>query len=120
MKLAMLQCPAWSVDRPPYALAIVSSLLRDHGRHTVVPFDFNVEMYRRAEAEGRKITFTLSGKAEEKFGPDSWSAWAIEWDWGVEEQVLEFMRANEAYVDHCLDAVLSADPQAVGFSVHYT
>ena len=121
MKLALIQCPAWSVDRPPYALALLTSLLREgRGGHEIVPFDLNVRMYREAVEAGDSIRFTLAGVPEDRFGPDSWSAWAIEWDWGRRDEVLAYLESRAELIEAFLDEVLATSPDAIGFSVQYT
>lgn len=119
MKVALVQCPAWSVDRPPYGISILTSLLRGHG-HEVYPFDFNVEMFRAAKRGNKLIRFMLSGVAENKFTAESWSAWAIEWDWGNRNDVKTYIKQNRKLINRFITDILETDADVIGFSVHYT
>ena len=54
MKIALIQCPAFGIDRPPIALGYLSAFLRSHGYSTVI-FDFNIDLYSRISEENRKF-----------------------------------------------------------------
>jgi radical SAM superfamily enzyme YgiQ (UPF0313 family) len=54
MKIALIQCPAFGIDRPPIALGYLSAFLRSHG-HTTAIFDFNIELYFKANEQNRKF-----------------------------------------------------------------
>ena len=42
--MALIQCPAWDVEFPPYAIALLSAILKERG-YDVRCFDFNREFY---------------------------------------------------------------------------
>jgi len=54
MKVALIQCPAFGIDRPPIALGYLSAFLKKHG-HTTYIFDFNIDLYSRASEENRRF-----------------------------------------------------------------
>ena len=119
MHVALIQCPAWSVDRPPYGISLLKSLLEGHG-HTVDPFDLNVEMFQRAKSEKKSIRFMLTGKRENKFTQEAWSSWAIEWNWADVKDVKAYMQDNRRFIDDYIDRILATGARAIGFSVHHT
>ena len=50
MDIALLHCPAWLTENPPYAPAVLSAGLRKAG-YSVKCFDLNIEFYRITEKE---------------------------------------------------------------------
>src|SRR3990167_44979 len=55
VKIALVQCPSWSVLTPPYNLALLSSCLKQEG-HEVHCFDFNIQTYKHIlEKEGEGL-----------------------------------------------------------------
>lgn len=54
MKIALIQCPAFGIDRPPLALGYLTAFLRKHG-YEVSVFDLNADLYSRTEQEKKKF-----------------------------------------------------------------
>lgn len=54
MKVALIQCPAFGIDRPPIALGYLSAFLKSRG-HTAAIFDFNIDLYSRTSEQNKKF-----------------------------------------------------------------
>ena len=54
MKIALVQCPAFGVDRPPLALAYLAAFLRKYG-YKVNIFDLNISLYSKTEEKNKKL-----------------------------------------------------------------
>ena len=52
MRTALVQCPGWGRECPPYALACLSAYLRREGRE-VSCFDLNNALYRASPSQRR-------------------------------------------------------------------
>lgn len=51
-KIALVQCPPWTVLGPPLHLGYLVAYLREN-RYPVIPFDFNIETYEEASDDQR-------------------------------------------------------------------
>jgi len=102
MRIALIQCPAFGIDRPPLALGYLAAFVRRHGFVTKV-FDLNINLYFQAKDEDRKfwefkyVDKWITGDIflKEKFIPEDFFK-----DWAKE--------------------ILVSDPEIIGFSVHCT
>lgn len=100
MKIALVQCPAFGIDRPPLALGYLSAVLKAHNYETKC-FDFNIELYASLGKDKRFL-----------------------WDFGnvyrwVDENY--FSQIDNAHENRCrdwLNQIISFNPDVVGFSVH--
>lgn len=54
MKIALIQAPAFGIDRPPLALGYLSAFLRRDG-YEVNIFDLNIDLYAKATQKNRKF-----------------------------------------------------------------
>lgn len=52
MRVALVQCPAFGVDRPPLALGSLAAFLRRHG-YDVNIFDLNIDLYSKTEEKNK-------------------------------------------------------------------
>jgi len=54
MKVALIQCPAFGIDRPPIALAYLAGSLRKEG-HQADIYDLNIDLYSKTEEKNKKF-----------------------------------------------------------------
>ncbi|MBU1726215.1 MAG: hypothetical protein KJ880_01100, partial [Candidatus Omnitrophica bacterium] len=54
MKIALVQCPAFGIDRPPLALGYLAAYLRVNNYQTDI-FDFNIDLYSRSNDDEKKF-----------------------------------------------------------------
>lgn len=99
LRISLVQMPRWEIRTPPFAIALLTSILRREG-YTVFPKDYDIDFYRNVNES------------------DRW-AWTGEnpVDWGnpaaFNEVVLRYDHLFEATVDD----ILADAPDVVGFSV---
>ena len=104
MKIALVQCPSWSVLTPPYNLALLSSCLKQEG-HEVHCFDFNIQTYKHIlEKEGEGLWGT-SGESNA---------------WLNKDYVLGIITRYASFIDSLAAQLLRVHPQIIGFSVQDT
>ncbi|MBI5623725.1 MAG: radical SAM protein [Elusimicrobia bacterium] len=100
--IALVICPAWSMDCPSLALATLASHVRGRTRHRAVCFDFNGAFYRAA-------------------GPDRryWDDLGISTIfWRDEASVLRLIGRHQALFDRCVSDILESGCPVVGFTVY--
>lgn len=102
MKVALVQCPGWGRECPPFALAMLAAYARQRG-HQAVCLDLNNALYH-ASPEHRRMW-------EDK---DYYSFWENP------GQVGELIDKNEEIVDRFLRRVLDTGAPIIGFSTHTT
>jgi len=51
MKIALVQLPKYSIDRPPMALAILTSIIKNNFDYDVTCFDLSLKLYQDTEKE---------------------------------------------------------------------
>ena len=103
MKIALLQCPGWGRDCPPYTLAFLSAVLRKAG-HEVLNFDINNALYSSGPQDYRKYW-------EDK---DLYSFWANN------SLISKFLDDNRRMIDFQLEKILNSDAKIIGFSVQFS
>lgn len=110
MKITLIQCPAWTVESPPYALALLVAVLEKNG-HKVDCFDLNIEMFNYCN---------------EQIDPDyiiNAESWSYDYRghvWYNEEKVLNFMQRNSYLIGKLIDSIIGTSAQIIGFSVQST
>jgi hypothetical protein len=103
MKIALLQCPAWGRDCPPYTLAYFNALLQKHG-HQVQVFDVNNLMYHASSPELKKYW-------DDK---DYYSYWENR------AQLGRLIDAHADLLDGICREIADRGVQAVSFTTHTT
>jgi radical SAM superfamily enzyme YgiQ (UPF0313 family)/MoaA/NifB/PqqE/SkfB family radical SAM enzyme len=102
MKIALVQCPGWGRECPPYSLACLSSFVRQSG-HEAAVFDLNNEFYHSS--------------------PDYRKMWADK-DyysfWENRGQVAALIADNRAVVDRFVRRILESGARVAGFTTHTT
>ena len=101
-RIALIQCPGWGRECPPYALACLAAYVRREG-FSAVCFDLNNEFYH-ASPEYRRMW-------EDK---DCYSFWENE------SSVRRLIAKNESLVDSVVERILATGARVVGFSTHTT
>lgn len=101
--VALVQCPGWGRDCPPYALAALSAYARQKGVR-VKGFDFNNALYHASPEGCRKL----------------WDDKDYYVFWENPARVNELMRDNAAVVDRQIEALLETRARVIGFSTHTT
>lgn len=99
LRVSLVQMPRWSIRTPPFAIALLTGILRGQG-FTVFPKDFDIEFYRRVDPT------------------DCW-AWTGEEpvDWGHPEAFGRVLEKYEHLFEEAAEEILADRPQVVGFSV---
>lgn len=101
MKVALVQCPSWSLLSPPYNLALLSACLKDKG-HEVFCFDFNIDTYNHVVG---------------KEGESGWGTKGESNSWLDRDYVDTFIRRYSSYIDGLVDKILDTQAKVIGFSV---
>ncbi len=102
MKVALVQCPAWGRKSPPFAIALLSAILRSKG-HEVYCFDLNNGLYHSCEEKHKKM-----------WGEEYYSFWE---DFYL---MKGFIDDNGKNIDNYVKKILEVQPDIVGFSIHCT
>ncbi len=99
LRVTLVQMPRWEIRTPPFAVALLTSILRKH-EFSVFPKDYDIEFYRRVDPA------------------DRW-AWLGEnpVDWASQTLFGEFMKRYGHLFDDVVDDILADSPDVVGFSV---
>jgi radical SAM superfamily enzyme YgiQ (UPF0313 family) len=99
LKVTLVQMPRWEIRTPPFAIALLTSILRGRG-FTVFPKDYDIDFYRAVAPS------------------DRW-AWTGEnpVDWGNPAAFNEVLKRYDHLFDRTVDDILADAPDVVGFSV---
>ena len=111
MKIALIQCPSWTTESPPYTLALLSARLKRSG-HEVKCFDFNIETFN----------YCKTGQVIQSEGINNQS-WFMDYRgnvWYEKHQVSAFINNNQEFFESLIKPVLYFSPQVIGFSVQST
>ena len=111
MKIALIQCPSWSAQGPPYTLALLAAILRKDG-YLVKCFDLNIEMYGFCKENVRPRDSVIN--------EESWEMDFRGNVWYAEDKVLDFIKKYEFYVNRLVDDILNYNAEVIGFSAQST
>lgn len=100
MKIALVLCPAWNLDMPHLAFALLKAALRQEG-HEAAIFDYNAGWHR------------LAAKAEQTWWEDGYA-----FSWGEQVFTEKFIAVHSGWFDEAVDQILASGCQAAGFSVY--
>jgi len=103
MKIALIQCPGWGRDCPPYTMVLFSAILRQQG-HQVFNFDLNNTLYHSSRAEYKKM----------------WDDKDLYTFWSDKNMINKFLNDNKRMIEFQVEKILSADSKLIGFTVHFT
>jgi radical SAM superfamily enzyme YgiQ (UPF0313 family) len=111
MKVALVQCPSWTIESPPYTLALLAAVLKKNG-HEVICFDLNIELYRFCKEQVKKHDSIINDES-----------WAMDFRgnvWYEKDNVLNFINKYESFINKFVDSILNNPSQIIGFSVQST
>lgn len=111
MKIALVQCPAWTVESPPYSLGVLAAVLRASGHETKC-FDFNVATFNYCKSQ--RVC------ASDGITSGSWNMDQRGNVWYEKEPVYTFIKAHPQFIESLIDEVCAFGPQVVGFSTQST
>ena len=103
MKIALIQCPAWGRDCPPYTMALFSAILRKSG-HEAINVDLNNTLYCSGPDEYRKY----------------WDDKDLYSFWSNEPMIKKFLQDNKRMIDFQIERVLNSGARIIGFTVHFS
>ncbi len=103
MNIALVQCPGWGRDCPPYTMALFSAILRENG-HKVSCFDINNHLYRASPQEYKKM----------------WDDKDLYSFWTDKAAISEFIQINNHLIEEKIDEILKTDSKIIGFTVHFS
>jgi len=102
MKIALVQCPMFAIRMPLIGLAYLRAYMERYG-HTIVQFDFNIELYNSLKPELKKF-----------------------WDYGYNDKWTNLDSAfftsgvlSEEIFDAWSKKILAADVDIIGFTVNF-
>lgn len=103
MKIALIQCPGWGRDCPPYTIALLSARLRRRG-HKAFGFDLNNALYCSGADKYKKM----------------WDNKDLYSFWNNTSLISEFTRDNERMIDFQVNKILDTEAKIIGFTVHFS
>jgi hypothetical protein len=103
-RIAMIMLPAWGIIFPPYNLAKLVGMLREHGYSTKV-YDLNIESYHKI----------LNSTTEDYWRGERYFLWTVEENFKqyVFPQIVDIL-------NRVLDELVQSNPRVVGFSLYNT
>jgi radical SAM superfamily enzyme YgiQ (UPF0313 family) len=103
MKIALVQCPGWGRDCPPYAMALLSAILRRES-HDVFCFDINHALYCSSPEGYRKF----------------WDDKDLYTFWSTQDLVVKFLEDNRKMLEFQIEQILNTQARIIGFTVHFS
>ncbi|MFA5163748.1 MAG: radical SAM protein [Patescibacteria group bacterium] len=103
MKVALVQCPGWGRDCPPYTLALFAAYLRQN-EHRVFSYDINNALYCSGPDKYRRM----------------WDDKDLYSFWSNKSLITEFIRDNERMVEFQVKHILDSGAKIIGFSVQFS
>ncbi len=103
MKIALIQCPGWGRDCPPYTIALLSALIRNNG-HEAFCFDINNKLYHSSSEEYRVV----------------WDEKDLYSFWNDKVFISELIQANNRILEEEIYEILKTDAKVIGFTVHFS
>jgi len=101
MNILLINSPGWTVDAPPYNLALLKTVLKNKG-YQATCFDLNKVIYDHAEDSIKK---------------EAWASTETGNQWLDREFVLGFMEKYRLFIDDFISKVMRINPDVIGFSV---
>jgi radical SAM superfamily enzyme YgiQ (UPF0313 family) len=111
MEVALVQCPSWTTESPPYALALLAASLRSHG-HSVRCFDLNIELFKFCRENVKKEDCIING--------ESWCMDSRGDVWYNSDNVFNFVNKYGDFVNRLVDAIVGSPARVIGFSMQST
>ncbi|MBU0755002.1 MAG: radical SAM protein, partial [Planctomycetes bacterium] len=99
LRVSLIQMPRWSIQTPPFTLALLTGILRKEG-FTVFPKDYEIEFYHRVD-EGDRQSWANDGSL----------------DWNDPKVYRGLIAKYDAFFDLIADDILKDTPRVIGFTV---
>lgn len=103
MKVALIQCPGWGRDCPPYSLALLTAILREKN-HEVFSFDINNALYCSGPDEYKKF----------------WDDKDLYSFWSTKDLISKFIEDNDKMLEFQVESILNTAARVIGFTVHFS
>ncbi len=103
MKVALIQCPGWGRDCPPYTLALLAAILRRENQE-VFCFDLNNTLYCSGADEYKKF----------------WGDKDLYTFWSSKDLMAKFIEDNQKMIDFQVERILDTGAGVIGFTVHFS
>lgn len=103
MRIALIQCPGWGRDCPPYSIALLAGILRSEG-HEVFCFDVNIALYCSSPENYRKF----------------WDDKDLYTFWSTRDLIERFIEDNEKMIDFQVEQILNTNARVIGFTIHFS
>ena len=103
MKVALIQCPGWGRDCPPYTMALLSAILRNAG-HQAFCFDLNNALYCSGPEEYWKF----------------WDDKDLYTFWSTKDLIDKFIQDNQKMFELQVEQILNTGAKVIGFTVHFS
>ncbi len=99
MKVALVQCPAFGIDKPPLALGYLSAFLKKKG-YEVSIFDLNADLYSKVEQEDKKF-------------------WEFKYifEWMQDSSALRRKLIQTVFLKKWVEKILSCNADIIGYSI---
>jgi radical SAM superfamily enzyme YgiQ (UPF0313 family) len=104
LKVALVQCPAWTAESPNYSLALLGGILKREG-FDVQGFDLNLEMYYRCAGTARESSWNMDSSGN---------------SWYLPAFVAELVDETSPLVEDFTGRIIASGARVIGFSVHST
>ena len=102
MRIALVCCPSWSVDFPPYNISLLKAILKQNG-HEVKNFDFNIQTYQ----------FLTKGDTDYWEGQNYFHWQGKVFNEGILPKINHL-------IDELVDSILEYKPDFIGFTIFDT
>ncbi len=101
-QVALVQCPGWGQECPPFSLAALAAYARQNG-HEAACFDLNNELYHAAAGQ-RAV----------------WDDKDLYSFWENPALVGRLMESQDSAVNSCVNRILASGAKVIGFTTHTT
>lgn len=101
MNIALISSAGWTVDTPPYNLALLKAVLKNKG-YQITCFDLNKGIYDHVENNFKK---------------EAWAGTETGNQWLDRDFILGFIEKHRPFIEDFISKVMLINPDVIGFSV---
>lgn len=98
MGLILVQTPCWTIEGPPYTLALLKAVCEKEGYETVC-LDFNIKFYGYLKNRGEEYLYD---------NPASWYN---------QDYVKRIIKSHTEFIDECVQNILKFSYRVIGFTI---
>jgi len=102
MIIPLILCPSWSIDSPPYNLALLKAVLQRKG-HEVICYDLNIELFDHVTDITEK---------------DSWLGMVKGKCWTDKSFAISIFNKYADFIDNFINTLLKLNSKVIGFSIN--